>query len=40
MKQTAYRRRVPFVNFPVQVKEKSHERVPDVESEEDPKEDP
>ncbi|GJR99918.1 reverse transcriptase domain-containing protein [Tanacetum coccineum] len=40
MKRTAYRLRIPVVTSPVQVKEKSHERVPDVESEEDPEEDP
>ncbi|GJX41197.1 putative reverse transcriptase domain-containing protein, partial [Tanacetum coccineum] len=38
--RTAYRRLVPVVTSPVQVKEKSPERVPDVESEEEPKEDP
>ncbi|GJS02599.1 hypothetical protein Tco_0319107 [Tanacetum coccineum] len=39
MKRTAYRRLVPVVTSPVQVKEKSLERVLDVESEEDPEED-
>ncbi|GJZ28811.1 hypothetical protein Tco_0573458 [Tanacetum coccineum] len=40
MKQTAYRRHVPVVTSPVQVKEKSPKRVPNVESEEDLEEDP
>ncbi|GKE61264.1 hypothetical protein Tco_1511631, partial [Tanacetum coccineum] len=40
MKRTAYRHRVPIVTSPIQVKEKSTERVPDVESKEDPEEDP
>ncbi|GJV57457.1 reverse transcriptase domain-containing protein [Tanacetum coccineum] len=39
MKRTTYRRCVPVVTSPVQVKEKSPKRVPDVESEEDPEED-
>nr|GEX48352.1 hypothetical protein [Tanacetum cinerariifolium] len=39
MKRIAYRRLVPIVTSPVQVKEKSPERVPDVESKEDPQED-
>ncbi|GJS94109.1 hypothetical protein Tco_0801077 [Tanacetum coccineum] len=40
MKRTAYRCRVSVVTPPVQVKEKSPERVPDVELEEDLEEDP
>ncbi|GKB51146.1 hypothetical protein Tco_0901899 [Tanacetum coccineum] len=40
MKRTAYIRRVPVIISPIQVKEKSPERVPDVESEEDLEEDP
>nr|GEV34797.1 putative reverse transcriptase domain-containing protein [Tanacetum cinerariifolium] len=39
MKRTTYKRRVPVLNHPFQVKEKSPERIPNVESEKDPKED-
>ncbi|GJR98583.1 hypothetical protein Tco_0270757 [Tanacetum coccineum] len=40
MKRTTYRRRVFVITPPIQVKEKSHERIPDVESKKDPEEDP